>query len=309
MTPFSHVIISASAGTGKTFQLSNRYLQLLCEEVAPDQILATTFTRKAAGEILDRVVLRLADAALDDHTRSALSQQIEVPPLTPARCYELLGRVLRHLHRLRISTLDAFFAQLASSFSLELGLSPGWKIIEDLHEKYLRNEAIERTLHADKVHDIQRLVNLMTKGEAQRSVSELVRSTVDNLYNLYMETDAQAWQRIPQPRLLTQERLAELCQQLRDATLPADKRFGKAREDNLTAVAEEDWDSFLGKGLAGKVIKEETTFYSKPIPDDVVALYRQLFEHVQGVYLQQIRAQMEGTYAMLDRFHTTYSQI
>ena len=309
MTPFSHVIISASAGTGKTFQLSNRYLQLLCEEVAPDQILATTFTRKAAGEILDRVVLRLADAALDDHKRSALSQQIEVPPLTPARCYELLGRVLRHLHRLRISTLDAFFAQLASSFSLELGLSPGWKIIEDLHEKYLRNEAIERTLHADKVHDIQRLVNLMTKGEAQRSVSELVRSTVDNLYNLYMETDAQAWQRIPQPRLLTQERLAELCQQLRDATLPADKRFGKAREDNLTAVAEEDWDSFLGKGLAGKVIKEETTFYSKPIPDDVVALYRQLFEHVQGVYLQQIRAQMEGTYAMLDRFHTTYSQI
>ncbi len=309
MSPFSHVIISASAGTGKTFQLSNRFLQLLCEEVAPDQILATTFTRKAAGEILDRVVLRLADAALDAGKRSSLSEQLGVPSLTQARCYELLGRVLRHLHRLRISTLDAFFAQLAGSFSLELGLPPGWKIIEDLHEKYLRSEAIERTLHADQTHDIQRLVHLMTKGEAQRSVSELVRSTVDNLYSLYMETDAQAWQQIPQPRLLTQERLAELCQQLRDMTLPADKRFAKAREDNLTAVAEGDWESFLAKGLAGKIIKEETTFYSKPIPDDVVALYRRLFDHVQGVYLQQIRAQMEGTHAMLDRFHATYSQI
>ena len=238
MSPFSHVIISASAGTGKTFQLSNRYLQLLCDEVAPEQILATTFTRKAAGEILDRVVLRLADAALDAHNAQLLSEQLGVPPLAPERCYELLGRVLRHLHRLRISTLDAFFAQLAGSFSLELGLSPGWKIIEDLHEKYLRSEAIERTLQADQANDIQRLVHLMTKGEAQRSVSELVRSTVDDLYSLYMETEAHAWEQIPQPRLLTQEHLAELCTQLRDAALPADKRFAKAREDNLAAVAD-----------------------------------------------------------------------
>ena len=41
----------------------------------------------------------------------------------------------------------------------------------------------------------------------------------------------------------------------------------------------------------------------------MAALYRKLFEHVQGVYLQQIRAQMEGTYAMLERFHATYSEI
>ena len=46
-------IIRASAGTGKTFQLTNRYLQLLRMGERPDEILATTFTRKAAGEILD----------------------------------------------------------------------------------------------------------------------------------------------------------------------------------------------------------------------------------------------------------------
>jgi ATP-dependent helicase/nuclease subunit A len=53
-----HVMIRASAGTGKTFQLSNRFLRLLLSGVPVDQILATTFTRKAAGEILDRVILR-----------------------------------------------------------------------------------------------------------------------------------------------------------------------------------------------------------------------------------------------------------
>ena len=59
MSSATHILISASAGTGKTFQLSNRYLGLLQRGVMPDQILATTFTRKAAGEILDRVMVRL----------------------------------------------------------------------------------------------------------------------------------------------------------------------------------------------------------------------------------------------------------
>ena len=59
-------IIRASAGTGKTFQLSNRYIQLLALGHNCDSILATTFTRKAAGEILDRIVQRLASGALDE---------------------------------------------------------------------------------------------------------------------------------------------------------------------------------------------------------------------------------------------------
>ena len=51
--PFIHRVIRASAGSGKTHQLTNRYLALLAAGVRPENILATTFTRKAAGEILD----------------------------------------------------------------------------------------------------------------------------------------------------------------------------------------------------------------------------------------------------------------
>ena len=61
-----NLIIRASAGTGKTFQLSNRFLALLRQGVPSESILATTFTRKAAGEILDRVIGRLAEAASSD---------------------------------------------------------------------------------------------------------------------------------------------------------------------------------------------------------------------------------------------------
>ena len=72
-----HKVIRASAGSGKTFALSSRYLKLLRLGAEPDEILATTFTRKAAGEILGRVLLRLAEAAstaegaAGSHTRAA----------------------------------------------------------------------------------------------------------------------------------------------------------------------------------------------------------------------------------------------
>ena len=55
------LLIRASAGTGKTFRLTNRYLKLLVDGVEPHDILALTFTRKAAGEIFERVLKRLAD--------------------------------------------------------------------------------------------------------------------------------------------------------------------------------------------------------------------------------------------------------
>jgi ATP-dependent helicase/nuclease subunit A len=306
---FSHVLISASAGTGKTFQLSNRYIGLLHSGVMPDQILATTFTRKAAGEILDRVIVRLAEAALDSRKRQELAECLQVAALPPARCHEMLRQMVCQLHRLRVSTLDAFFAQLAGSFSLELGLPPGWRIVEELHEQYLRNEAIERTLQGDSTDEVQRLVHLMAKGTAQRSVSELVRDTIDKLYDLYMETEAEAWQQIPQPKPLSSEKLAALIQELRDAALPADKHFTNARDKELAAAEVGDWESFIGSGLAAKVLDGETTFSRKPIPAEIVQLYQSLLQQARAVLLDQMAKQTEATYALLDKFHGVYAQL
>jgi ATP-dependent helicase/nuclease subunit A len=305
----SHVLISASAGTGKTFQLSNRYIGLLQSGVLPDQILATTFTRKAAGEILDRVMKRLAEAALDANKCRELGECLPVTPLSSAHCQDMLRQMLRHLHRVRISTLDAFFAQLAGSFSLELGLPPGWRIVEELHEKYLRSEAIERTLQSDTVSGVQRLVHLMAKGTAQRSVSELVRDTVNNLYDLYMETDAAAWQQIPQPQPLSSEKLTELIEQLRNAALPADGRAAEARDKDVAAAESGDWELFISRGLAAKVLDNDTVFYKKPIPAETVQIYRGLLGQARAVLLDQMAKQMEATYTLLDKFHATYTQL
>ena len=309
MSEFPHVLIRASAGTGKTFQLSNRYLALLHAGAAPDQILATTFTRKAAGEILDRIMTRLAAAALEPDARRDLAAHLGLPSLSDTECHQLLRHVIDHLHRLKICTLDAFFAQLASSFSLDMGLPAGWRIVEMAQDIVLRNAAIEATLQDDGDRSVTRLVHLMAKGEARRSVGDLVRATVNDLYSLYLETDAAAWHRIPRPALLSSAALAAALAALRDAPLPAHQSIANAHAASMAAAAARDWELFISKGIAAKVRVGETTFYRKQLAEETVAAYARVIRHARAVLLDQIAHQTEATYALLDRFHTAYARL
>ena len=309
MTKHPNTLIRASAGTGKTFQLSNRYLSLLAEGVAADQILATTFTRKAAGEILDRIMLRLAEAALNVKSCHLLSDFIECTSLTRKKCLRMLTTLTRQLHRLHICTLDSFFSQLAGSFSLELGLPPGWKIIEEIHDAQLRTQAIERLLAGGSVAEVSRLVNLLTKGDAERSVSELLRSTVNSLYNTYLETDADAWRQFPESQLLSKDRLAQTVEDLRGTSLPSDKRFESARDADWQAAESGDWETFISKGIAAKVLVGEKVFYRKPIPKEAVDIYGLLLRHAKAVIVTQLAQQTAATHEMLGKFDGFYSEL
>ena len=99
-TSFPNPIIRASAGTGKTFQLSNRYLKLLVDGVNPESILASTFTRKASGEILDRIIQRLARAANSSTESQSLAVELGLETLPQSQARPLLVRLLHRLHLL-----------------------------------------------------------------------------------------------------------------------------------------------------------------------------------------------------------------
>ncbi len=301
-------LIRASAGTGKTFALSNRYLALLHADVPADQILATTFTRKAAGEILDRVIMRLAEAAVDPQQLQELALFID-NKLSRQRCLQLLRHVVQRLHRLHISTLDAFFAKLAGSFSLELGLPAGWHILEDLHDQYLRTEAIESILRGDSVDRVTRLVRLLAKGEASRSVSESIRSTVNDLYSLYLETNEDAWRQFPHHKLLSSEQLSAALDQLPNALLPNHKSIAKAHDGDVASLLVGDWETFISKGFPAKLLAGETKFYGKEMPAETVQLYDNLLRHARAALVSQLAQQTAATYELLDAFHHVYQRL
>src|SRR5712691_3887205 len=305
---FPHVVIRASAGTGKTFQLTNRYLSLINAGALPEQILAVTFTRKAAREILDRLLIRLAAATTSPDTLLELQRHITGPALDRGRCVELLKILLRHLHQLKISTLDSFFVQIAGVLALELGLPVGWQIVEELDDQRLRAEAMRVLLAEDALAELVNLMRLLSRGEASRSVMALLASVATDLYDLSQQTAAPAWQALPRQQPLSQATLDEAIQQIAAFGF-SDARFTRARDADMEAASRNDWTTFVSKGLAGRIVAGEDTYYRKPIGSAVLDAYQPLIHHAQAVLLKQIADQNEATRRVLDRFGQAYQHL
>lgn len=307
--PFPHLLIRASAGTGKTYQLSNRYLALLAAGVNPETILATTFTRKAAGEIFDRILHRLAEAATSSQASGRLAQALQLPDLDQAQCRRLLLSTLANQHRLRISTLDSYFAQLASAFALELGLPAGWRIGEVHEDANLQAEAIERVLEREQLPDLLSLLHLLTKGETQRGVSQLIASTVSNLYALYGQTTEQAWNQLPDATPLTPEQLEATLAELQGLTVPGNKRTQDAWQKDINAAADGNWERFIDGGIAGKIMLGGTKFLSWEFPDEVLRPYQALLDHARSLLLKRLAQQTAATYKLLARFDAEFQHL
>lgn len=109
--------LSASAGSGKTYALSQRFCRLVMSGVPPEEICALTFTRPATREIFSAVIKRLlTDDSLDGKL--------------PYTREQALARVLRVLPQLQISTIDAFSAKIARLFAYEVGLDPDFTLYD-----------------------------------------------------------------------------------------------------------------------------------------------------------------------------------
>ena len=114
--------VLASAGTGKTWQLVARLTRLLLHGARLDSILAITFTRKAAGEMQQRLNERLQELLEADEQQldGILSEIGETPtPEIRQRARLLFEQVLRSEQSLRSTTFHSFCQELLQRFPLE----------------------------------------------------------------------------------------------------------------------------------------------------------------------------------------------
>lgn len=124
--PRRHVALEASAGTGKTRVLVDRYVGLVEAGVAPRNILAITFTRKAAAEMRQRVLATLRAR----HREGRLTG-------------ERWDALRESFADVTISTIDAFCLSLLHEFPLEAGVDPGFELADETETPRLMDRALD----------------------------------------------------------------------------------------------------------------------------------------------------------------------
>ena len=194
-TAIQNRVISASAGSGKTYQLSNRYLALLFCGIPAERIIALTFTRKAADEIVNRIILRLAAAAQSPEQAQKLQTALTFVPadtVTPQSALNTLKHLLNKLPLLRIETFDSFFIRTIRAFAWEFGVNRDFEIIDGYRdlmakEDVLRHILLSNLVEEDVKKDFFQNFKQATFGQEEKSVREKLHQFINESYQTYLQ--------------------------------------------------------------------------------------------------------------------------
>lgn len=329
-TPSPHAVIRASAGSGKTYQLTNRYLRLLRAGAVPPTILATTFTRKAAGEILQRVLGRLAKACEDDAARTGLASDLGGYPLSAADCLAMLRRVVATLHKLSIGTIDSFFNQAAGALRYELGLPAEPRLTDEGSplSKQLRLDAIQAVLGDAAATDegFQTLIELLRRlhhDTAQRRVTDAIDGIATSLYDVYRQYPEETlWGNMTVGKPLPREQVAGLVGLLESLAeeLPTTKagkprmNWVKAYHALLQAMRAGDHKAILDltlmKNLRTDGNPEASGKYDGvEIDGEWFTLLKACKLHATAVAVHELIDQTHATYNLLRAFDEQYTRL
>ena len=304
--PRRSVAVEACAGAGKTWMLVSRMLRALLDGAAPQEILAITFTKKAAGEMRERLHKWLEEFAHADDATLAHELTIRgVVQPTPQQVQALRGL---HLHLLnagravQVRTFHSWFAALLQSAPWavlqELGLPSSFTLLENDAEavrrvwrRFLASVQADASLHADYSASVVAVGRFNTHKALENALQKRVEfsladaaGTVDAsvqpvgaVFGAYAGLDA------PQARLRSapaQALLWQAAKVLGASTLAGMVKLGVQLEAALTA---EDWpavtDALLKKDGEPRKLNDKVQGV-----EDARAAQALLEEHAQALH-------------------------
>src|SRR5450759_144940 len=259
LDPAHSFIVQAPAGSGKTELLIQRYLRLLAYVDHPEEIVAVTFTKKAAGEMRERVLQALTAARGGkvpgtDHEKLTL----ELAAAALQRDTVAGWRIAENPARLRIQTIDSLCASLTRQMPILSGFGSQPENIEDASELYL--EASRATIGLvegdDAVaQDIGRLLAHLDNnvGRIEELLADMLQRRDHWLRHVHVRERAEPEAALQNARLAALERVHDLIPKAVRAELKslADYAFGNLGRGSFTGSIE-DWFALASMFLTDK---------------------------------------------------------
>ncbi|GAA9009401.1 RecB-like helicase [Helicobacter pylori] len=298
--------LKASAGSGKTFALSVRFLALLFKGANPSEILTLTFTKKATAEMKERILdyLKILQKEnLEDEKEKEKSQNIlkeleEKYRLNPSfvqnRAQEIYQRFLNA--EIRISTIDAFFQSILRKFCWFVGLSANFEVNEDTkaHQQQL-NESFLSALNNKQLEELSVFIAqcLSYDNYTSDSVLEWLRFLKNKLYLFDPNKKEPAFD---EEGFL--EKLRNLNKQIQSVETASDKA--------KTAIKCDDFRGFLNSSLTWLEKKSEYCFFKK-IKDEIPTLESEC-EEIENDLKRYYEARESALFKKFPKFIQLYDK-
>ncbi|GAA8633385.1 RecB-like helicase [Helicobacter pylori] len=261
--------LKASAGSGKTFALSVRFLALLFKGANPSEILTLTFTKKATAEMKERIldylkILQKENLESEKEKSQNILKELEEkyhldPDLVRNSTPKIYQRFLNA--EIRISTIDAFFQSILRKFCWFVGLSANFEVNEDTkaHQQQL-NEGFLSALNSEQLEELSVFIAqcLSYDNYTSDSILERLRFLKNKLYLFDPNKKEPAFD---EEGFL--EKLRSLNQQIQSIETASDKA--------KTAIKCDDFRGFLNSSLTWLEKKSEYRDFKK-LKDEIPTL-------------------------------------
>ncbi|GAA9639828.1 RecB-like helicase [Helicobacter pylori] len=298
--------LKASAGSGKTFALSVRFLALLFKGANPSEILTLTFTKKATAEMKERILdyLKILQKEnLEDEKEKEKSQNIlkELeekyrlnPSLVQNRAQEIYQRFLNA--EIRISTIDAFFQSILRKFCWFVGLSANFEVNEDTkaHQQRL-NASFLSALNNEQLEELSVFITQCLSYDSYTSDSVL--EGLHFLKNkLYLFDPNKKEPAFDEERFL--EKLRSLNQQIQN--------IETASNEAKKAIKCDDFRGFLNSSLTWLEKKSEYRYFKK-FKDEIPTLESEC-EEIENDLKRYYEARESALFKKFPKFIQLYDR-
>ena len=263
-------IYSASAGSGKTFQLAKIYLTHLFKgKYNYRKILAVTFTNKATAEMKSRILHQLyslANGEKSEYLEDLIRDTGKSEEMIRSEAGEILFSILHDFSRFSISTIDAFFQKVIRSFARETGLQSGFNveldhtmILSDAIDKMIASSAGDREVKEWLTDYVMRNLEEEKSWNLKSEITKLAEELFKEKYKILSESERE--------KLEDKLFLRNYIKNIRDLISSTEKRteeFGKELEsvysgygltDEMFYQKSKGIPGFIRLLAAGKIIK------------------------------------------------------